>query len=303
MDVDTRLLRYFAAVAVEGNLTRAAQRLFVSQPALTKQIKQLEARFGTALFVRSRAGMKLTEAGHVLAERVPDLVAGWDEAVRETGAAAARADRVLRVGFLGSAADEATRDIIAAFTRRRPDWRIQLRQSPWTDPTAGLAEGAVDAALLWSPPPGGIALRTRRLFTEPRWVALPAGHRLADRERIDFRDLWDEPFVDAPVETGPWRDYWLATGERQGHPVRIGATTTQDAEWLTAIASGYGIALAPRSAARFYSRPGVVYRPVTGVAPVEVVVAWPPGADADPAVRDFVHSCTERFPDAGIDVE
>jgi Bacterial regulatory helix-turn-helix protein, lysR family len=66
MDVDTRLLRYFAAVADEGNLTRAAQRLFVSQPALTKQIRQLEAQLGVTLVTRSRAGMALTDAGRVL---------------------------------------------------------------------------------------------------------------------------------------------------------------------------------------------------------------------------------------------
>ena len=63
MDVDTRLLRYFSAVAQEGNLTRAAERLFVSQPALTKQIRQLESQLGTRLFTRSRAGMTLTPAG------------------------------------------------------------------------------------------------------------------------------------------------------------------------------------------------------------------------------------------------
>ena len=67
MDVDTRLLRYFAAVAEEGNLTRAAERLFVSQPALTKQIRQLESQLGTRLFTRSRAGMTLTAAGQALA--------------------------------------------------------------------------------------------------------------------------------------------------------------------------------------------------------------------------------------------
>ena len=73
MDVDTRLLRYFVAVAEEGTLTRAAERLFVSQPALTKQIKQLETRLGVRLFTRSRTGMALTEPGRALAERVPGM--------------------------------------------------------------------------------------------------------------------------------------------------------------------------------------------------------------------------------------
>src|SRR5215217_6814368 len=100
MDVDTRLLRYFLAVAEEGSLTRAAERLFVSQPALTKQIKQLEAQLGLQLFVRSRAGMALTEPGRALAERVPSVLAAWDQVRRETNDAARRAARVLRVGFL-----------------------------------------------------------------------------------------------------------------------------------------------------------------------------------------------------------
>ncbi|CAM5282518.1 hypothetical protein STENM327S_01288 [Streptomyces tendae] len=79
----------------------------------------------------------------------------------------------------------------------------------------------------------------------------------------------------------------------RGHPVRIGAVTEQPDDWLTAIANGYGIALAPESAARFYTRPGVVYRPVTGVAPSRVGVAWAPADDADPVVQDFVRCCRE----------
>lgn len=79
--MDTRLVRYFAAVAEEGSLTRAAERLYVSQPALTKQIKQLEALLGVRLFTRSRTGMAPTEAGQVLAERAPALLATCDEAL------------------------------------------------------------------------------------------------------------------------------------------------------------------------------------------------------------------------------
>ena len=293
MDVDTRLVRYFVAVADEGSLTRAAQRLFVSQPALTKQIKALEDRLGVRLFTRSRAGMALTEAGRELAARAPAMLAACDLALRETKSAASRAARVLRVGFLASAANEATQDIVAAFGRARPGWRVDLRLSSWADPTAGLADGDVDVALLRLPCPGQDALRVTVLFAEPRWVVLPTAHPLAGRERIDFADLLDEPFVAAPVETGVWRDYWLAVEERGGTEPRIGAVTDQPDSWLQAIANGYGIALAPASSARFYARPGVVFRPVDGVGPSRVGVAWPPAADSDPVVRDFVRCCIE----------
>src|SRR5229473_297245 len=225
MDVDTRLLRYFAAVAAEGNLTRAAERLFLSQPALTKQIKQLESQLGVRLFTRSRAGMTLTAAGQALADTTPAVLAGWDQTLRETKAAASRAARVLPVGFISSAANEATQQIIAAFARRRPGWRVDMRQAAWSDPTAG-----------------------------------------------------------------------LASGERQGHPVRIGAVTDQPDTWLTAIANGDGIALAPESAARYYARPGITYRPVTGVSPSQVGVAWPPANDTNPIVQDFVRCCLDNKP-------
>jgi DNA-binding transcriptional LysR family regulator len=225
MDVDTRLLRYFAVVAEEGNLTRAAERLFVSQPALTKQIRQLESQLGVRLFTRSRAGMALTAAGQALAKQAPAVLGGWDQALREAKSAASQAARVLRVGFLAGAANEATQEILAAFAPRRPAWRVEMRAASWLDPTAGLASGDADVALLRLPFPGQDSLRTVVLLTEPRWVALPAAHPLAGRDQICFRDLWAEPFVAAPAETGWWRDWWLAAGEREGHAVRIGAVT------------------------------------------------------------------------------
>jgi len=303
MDVDTRLLRYFSAVAREGNLSRAAEGLFVSQPALTKQVRRLESQLGVRLFTRSRAGMTLTAAGQALADRVPAVLAGWDQALREARSAASQAGRVLRVGFLAGAANEATQQIIAAFTRRRPGWRVEMRAASWTDPTAGLASGDADVALLRLPFPGQAGFRVEVLITEPRYVALPAGHRLAARDHIPFRDLWDEPFVAAPAETGAWRDWWLAAEEREGHPVRIGAVTDsgQPDDWLAAIANGGGIALAPESAARYYARPGVTYRPVTGISPSQVGVAWPPAADTNPVIQDFIRCCLENKPPHDIE--
>jgi DNA-binding transcriptional LysR family regulator len=298
MDSDTRLLRYFAAVAAEGNLTRAAERLFVSQPALTKQIKQLESQLGVQLFTRSWAGMALTDAGQALASRTPAVLAEWDQALRETKAAASRAAQVLRVGFMSSAANEATQEIIAAFATRRPGWRVDMRHAAGSDPTAGLASGDADVALLRLPFPGQDDVRIEVLLTEPRWVALPTIHPLAARDQIPFRDLWDEPFVAATTATGWWRDYWLATDERQGHPVRIGAVTDQPETWLTAIANGDGVALVPQSAARYYARPGITYRPVAGLSPSQVGVAWPPANDANPVVQDFVRCCLDNKPAA-----
>jgi DNA-binding transcriptional LysR family regulator len=293
MDIDTRLLRYFAAVAAEGNLTRAAGRLLVSQPALTRQIKQLENQLGVRLFTRSRAGMTLTAAGQALAGATPAVLDGWDQAQRQTKAAASRAARVLRVGFVSSAANEVTQQIIAAFAQRRPDWRVEMRLGALSDPAAGLTTGDADVALLRLPFPGQDDMRIEVLLTEPRWVVLPATHPLAACDQIASHQLWDEPFVAAPAETGIWRDYWLAVSERQGRPPRIGFVADHPDTFLTAIANGHGIALAPRSAARYYARPGITYRPVTGIAPSQVGVVWPPANDTNPIVADFVRCCLD----------
>ncbi len=225
-------------------------RLFVSHPALTKQIKQLEAQLDVELFIRSRSGMALTEPGSVLADKVPDLLAGWDAALRRTKAAASRAARVLRVGFIASAANEATQQIIGEFTRRRPGWRVDMRQADWSHPTAGRAGGEADAALLRLPFPGQNAFNVEVLLTEPRCVALPETHPLAASAQIAFADLRDEPFIwtsrsPAPPGTDQWQGHWLATGEHTDRPVRIGSITRNPDEWLTAIANGYGISLAP----------------------------------------------------------
>jgi DNA-binding transcriptional LysR family regulator len=170
--------------------------------------------------------MLLTAAGQALAAQAPVVLDRWDQALRETRAAASHSVRVLRVGFISSAANEATQQIIAAFARRRPTWRVDLRQAPGSDPSAGIAAGDVDVALLRLPFPGQDDVRTEVLLTEPRWVALSATHPLATRDQISFRELWDEPFVAATTETGWWRDYWLATAERQGHPVASATSPT-----------------------------------------------------------------------------
>ncbi|GGN13078.1 LysR family transcriptional regulator [Lentzea pudingi] len=287
MDVDTRLLRYFAAIAEEGNLTRAAHRLFVSQPSLTKQLKHLESQLGVRLFTRSSTGMRLTEAGHALAARVPPVLAGWDAAVGETRGAA----RVLRVGFLASAANDATQAIVTAFGRVRPGWRVDLRQALWSDPTAGLAGAEVPVALLRLPFPGEETFGVRTLFSESRCVAMPSVHPLAGRSSVEFRELWDDPVIVAPALKGRWREHWLALSERDGHEVRVGAVTEHPDEFLGAIASGCGVALVPASTSRFFSRPDIVYVPVTGVSPSDVAVAWLPHAGE--ATADFVRCCVD----------
>lgn len=184
-----------------------------------------------------------------------------------------------------------TRNIIAAFAQLRPGWRVTLTQKPWSDPTAGLACGTVDTALLRMPLPGYETLiASRPLLTEPRWIAMAATHPLARRHRVTFSELLDEPFIATPAASGEWRDYWLATAHRAGHPVTIGGEVNSPDEWLEAIANGQGISLTPEATARYYARPGLAYVPVDGVDPSVVAVCWRIHENRT-VIQDFVRSC------------
>jgi DNA-binding transcriptional LysR family regulator len=294
MDVDTRLLRSFRTVADEGNLTRAAARLYVSQPALTKQIRHLEDQLGARLFERSKAGMALTAPGRALAEAVPEVLNAWDRAERAVRAAEAEASKVLRIAFLASAANEKTQDIIAAFRDVRPDWRVEMRQASWGAPIAGLVSGDVEAAFLRLPFPNQADFHLMPLLTEPRCVAMAVNHPLAQRDSLGFEELLDEPVVAAPAATGAFRDHWIGAEARGGRPVTIGAVTELPDDWLSAIANGDGIALAPVSAARYYARPDIVYRPVTGIAPSTVALAWPKTASPSNPLADFIAAASRH---------
>ncbi|WP_371501407.1 LysR family transcriptional regulator [Kitasatospora sp. NBC_00374] len=293
MDIDTRLLRYFVAVCEEGQLTGAAARLFVSQPTLTKQIRQLETQLGVALFHRSREGMTPTPAGRALADRAQTLLTGWEDTLRATRQAATQAEGTLRVGFEGSTINVVDRTTVEDFTRRMPGWQVQMRQNNWFDPTSGLASGEIDLALWHAPASIATRYNCAELGVEDRWAVLPAGHRLAGRPLLDFAELLDEDFVAIPQEAGLWRDYWLAAEERGGRPARIGAVAHNADEWLTAVACGQGIGFAPETMSRLASRPGVVYRPVRGLSASRVGLYWPLGRPLTPAMAAFVRSCRE----------
>jgi DNA-binding transcriptional LysR family regulator len=282
MDPHLRDLRYFVAVAEELSFTRAAgERLFISQPALSKQIRQLENTLRVRLFERDRRTVSLTPAGAELLPRARRLIVGWEEA--EHAVVAAGRDTTLTVGFQ----TRIGRGLIPAVTAAMAaDWTLSFRQVSWRDPTAGLARREVDVAIAWLPVPGN-GLTWRVVATEERWVALPAGHHLAAHDVIPFAALADEPFVALPA--GPARDFWLATGERTG-PARVSAEAETAEEAFEAVASGAGVALVAAGNAEIYQRDDVVCRPVSGLTPSELAVVWRTDDDR-PAIRVFVESC------------
>ncbi len=293
MDVHVRDLRYFLAVADELHFTRAAQRLFVSQPALSKQIRGLELHLRASLFVRGAGGVALTPAGRALVPHARAVVATWDAGQSAVAEAVAAETRVLVLGLSISVGRGLLPAVTESFLERHPDWRLELRQSRFSDPTVGLADGSSDVGFCWLPLPAGAPLRSCVLFTEARHVALPTDHRLAVRDEVTMDDLLDEPFLALPESTGPLRAFWLGDDARHGHPARVATVVHGPEEVVEALGQGIGVALIAAGNAEIYRRPEYVVRPVRGIAPAQLAVVWR-ADDARPAVRDFVAICVDR---------
>ncbi|WP_333770406.1 LysR family transcriptional regulator [Streptomyces sp. IBSBF 2435] len=291
MDVHGRDLRYFVAVAEELHFTRAAERLFVSQPALSKQIRALERQLGAPLFDRDRKGVALTAVGAALLPYAQRVLAEWERAWAAVGDARAAQASTLVVGMSTSPGRGGLLPAVRSrFTATHPETILRLRQVGWADPTAGLADGTSDLAYVWLPLPDQERYEVLVVAEEPRLVALPDGHRLAARDTVDFADLLGEPFLALPAAAGPLRDYWLAADSRAGRPALIGAEVASTEETYEALVAGLGVVLVAAGNAPLITLGGVTTRPVRGIAPSRFALAWP-RATTDPLTRGYADAC------------
>jgi DNA-binding transcriptional LysR family regulator len=289
MDVHVRDLRYFLAVAEHGQVTGAAEALFLSQPALSKQVRALERRLGTSLFERDAHGVALTRAGADLLPHARAVVDAWEAAERSLDR---RACGTLVVGMQTSPGRGLLPAVRAQLAERCPEARLELRQIGWADPTAGLGDESADAAFVWLPLPDAGRLGWVPIAREPRLVALPSDHRLADAGTVTMADLLDEPFLALPPSAGAQRDFWLAVDARDGRPARVTAEIGTTEETYEAVATGLGVCLLAAGNAPFFDRGGVVVLPVTDLGPADYVLAFARGRRS-PLVDAFVRICAD----------
>jgi DNA-binding transcriptional LysR family regulator len=289
MDVRVQDLRYFVAVAEELSFTRAAERVFVSQPALSKQVRHLETTLRVRLFERDHRRVALTAAGAALLPQAREIVEIWDGAYRAVAEAAVLEKSTLTVGCQ----TRIDRNLIPATKARMqevlPGWQLRFRQLSWDDPTAGLCRGETDVAIAWLPVPGDAELTSRVVSVEDRWVALPPGHRLATWEVVPFAELVREPFIALPASAGRLREFWLA-GEHRSAPARVSAEAETAEETFEAVSAGAGVVLVAAENTDLYQRGGVICRPVAGISPCQLAVVWRAN-DKRQAVRVFADVC------------
>ncbi|GGV11038.1 LysR family transcriptional regulator [Streptomyces spectabilis] len=281
--MELRTLRYFVAVAEELHFGRAAARLHMSQPPLSRAIKQLETEFGAALFDRSSAGVGLTGAGSVLLDEARALLERADRVHARVAAAAGTA--TLTVGILGGGADPAAARLAGAFRGRHPRVEVRVRETGLTDPTCGLHAGLVDVALTRGPF-DETGLAARELRADPVGALLRADDPLARGDRLNLADLADRRWFLFPQGTdGVWQTYWNGGAPREGPVVRAVQECRQAVLWNGTV----GMTPLGHEPGR-----GLTVVPLVDMEPSRVLVAWRAG-DANPLIRSFVRIATDAY--------
>ncbi|WBB63145.1 LysR substrate-binding domain-containing protein [Streptomyces sp. WMMC500] len=297
-DVDTRVLRYFLAVAEQLSFTAAARELYVTQPSLSRQIRRLEADLGADLFARTGREVRLTAAGEALVPAARRLTADWARAVREVRTTAAAERNVLRLGFVATGAGPLGLRVRAAFAARRPEAVLELTRFDWGGEAEGLRRGLADVAFLWLPA-DLTGLHARTVATERRWVALPRRHPLADRPDVGIADLGGERLMWTRRAPREWVDWWAVNPRPDGSEPLWGPENDNVEEMLEHVAAGGAVCLAAESMATYYTHPELVWRPVRDIEPLRIAVAWP-RERTSPPVADFLAAVREcvRDPEA-----
>ncbi|QKJ20883.1 LysR family transcriptional regulator [Microbacterium hominis] len=273
MDVPIHTIRYFCVLADELHFGRAAERLSITPPSLSQQISKLEDQIGVRLFDRSPRKVELTAHGRELlplARRVQDdheQVLAWARATRRDRDAPS-----LRVGVVAAGAGVLTTQAIATTLQRVPSARIEMRRLGFFDVIEDLDSARAD--VVFAPWPLNLPprIRVEKLWSEPRVLVVPVGHRLADREAISILEAADEIFVAAGGGDPEIIDWWLVDPRPDGSRAHRGPTADSVEGLLELVAAGAGVNIAGESAAHHYRRAELAYLPITDIEPATIVL-------------------------------
>jgi len=291
--VELRHLRSFVVVAEELHFGRAAARLFVVQPALSKQIAALERELDVVLLRRDRHGVALTTAGRALLDDARRVLGQADAAVERAQAAGRGTTGTLRIGFIAPVLYDLLPGLLRPFRARYPEVRLVLQEMHNREAVDGVLAGRVQVAFVRTPLPPEPDLRVRPVRTEALVVAVPAGGHLDTGGPLGVADLADEDLVLIGRAQEPeLHDSYLALCAAHGFRPRVAHEVDRTHVAVGLVACGLGVALVPQSARRV-AHPDVAYRPLAEPsARLTVGVAWRDTADtADTVLANFLALC------------
>jgi DNA-binding transcriptional LysR family regulator len=280
--VELRHLRYFLAVAEEGNFTRAAVRVGIGQPPLSQQIQALERELGTPLFVRTPQGARLTDAGEAFLVDVRRVLLDVDRAA-DTARRAARGERGrLRLGFTASAAfNPVVPGLIRDYRRAWPAVELALEETNTAGLLAALAEGRLDAAFIRYSVSTPAELQLIKFPDEPMKIAVPAAHPLAARTSAPLSALAGEPFI--------LYDEILGACRQAGFSLAITQEAPQMSSIVNLVSAELGVSVVPESTAQL-QLPGVRYLDIEGQVPMArlALACLPQTAQDTPVVHHLL---------------
>lgn len=278
------LVRSFFTIAEQGSLSKAAERLRVSQSTLTRQMHALEHEMGGPLLERSASGVALTATGQLLLEGIRPVLERFDGVLAEVRKRARGQSAELRIGYLVSAAPDYLHPALTALRRQHPEVKVKLLDLSPGEQIAAMRKGEIDLALIGSA--GAFLARefyTRKLAALPVLVALAENHPLAEAASVRLGDLRAEVFVGALEADMPGHNRWVRQlCRRAGFKVRFVQDADSLSHGLSLIVTENAVTLLPDYAKKTQV-PGVVFRPLRdSTARWDLLVAWQRGKVSAP---------------------
>lgn len=258
---ELRQLKYFIALAEELNFRRAANRLHISQPPLTRQIQQMESDLGVELFTRTPRGVELTQAGKVLLEEATNIMALSERATERAQLAGQGQLGRMDIGIFGSATFDTIPKLILGFRSAHPNVNIVLHNMTKSEQINALRERRLTVGFnrFVAAEPD---IATEIVYTENALVAIHRAHAFARKQEVNFKELKDQPLILYPRATrNSFADMVTTACREAGFEPRIVQEVDDVSTSIALVSSGFGVCVVPESA-RNLKLPGVVYRPL-----------------------------------------
>ncbi|WP_110240913.1 LysR substrate-binding domain-containing protein [Nocardioides gilvus] len=290
-------LKAFLAVAEELHFGRAAERMHMAQPPLSRTIKQLERELGAQLFERTTRSVRLTTAGQALVRPATDVLEGVRVARSAVRAAGVGETGRVRLGFAGPSSHVLISQLARIVRQRHPGIELSLQSVTYAyEGLREVVDGAMDLAFVrFSVQPVGIVSRV--VAAERYVLAVPTGHRLAGREEVSMADCREEAFVALPADPGSSvRDAFVRSCHEAGFAPDIVQSAPDSWTAIALVAAGVGVTFTVDTAVANMQADGIAVVPlVEGRDPVYARLAWREG-DNNPALREVLIASEEALP-------
>ncbi len=297
--MELRHLRYFQAVAEELSFSKAAHRLHVAQPALSRAVKELEGLLGVELFTRNRRSVALTAAGAVLLNETRLLLQRLEETTRRVKRTAAGEEGELRLGYIGPPTQNFLGRIVKEFRRRFPRVTVVLEERTPERVWEMVARGRLAVGLTRPVLPHHVGLHTLILREEPLYAALPTGHPLAKNSTIRWKQLVNEPLIILSRREGvSLHDAVLAACRDAHFAPNLAHTPSLISTVLSSVEAGAGVGIISDRICSLGQGLPLVFRPLSPVHTVQLVMVWSEKNDT-PAAAAFRQLLSE-WKEAGL---